>query len=150
MYNKHILQTNPKFQPQVMEVLCTESFSLKLRLQMTMCHNAHQTPPQFLRHRIAYNSQFFIQVQSCIRLARHNSGYSCKVQILFTKCTEAIHSASNASATILFTQHSDITGLQMQELTHLLHLIHLTSGTKFSGPHDNLLLFPDIRSCSAD
>jgi hypothetical protein len=93
-----------------------------------------------LRHRISYNSQLLIQIQLCICLSKHNSGYGSKAQILFTKiyrgisfCLECI-----CNDIVQFTQHSDITGSQLQQLIDQLHLIHQTSGTTLSGSHNNL------------
>jgi len=93
-----------------------------------------------LRHRISYNSQLLTQIQLCICLSRHNSSYGRKAQILFTKiyrgisfCLECVY-----NDIVHFTQHSDITGSQLQQLIDQLLLIHQTSSTTLSCSHNNL------------
>jgi hypothetical protein len=93
-----------------------------------------------LRHKISYNSQLLIQIQLCICLSRHNFGYGRKAQILFTKIYRGISFCFECVCNdiVQFTQHSDITISQLQQLIDQLLLIHQTSGTNLSGSHNNL------------
>ncbi len=93
-----------------------------------------------LRHRISYNSQLLTQIQLCICLSRHNSGYGSKAQILFTKMYRdiLICLAYVCNDIVQFTQHSNIIGSQLQQLIDQLHLINQTSGTTLSSSHKNL------------
>jgi hypothetical protein len=70
------------------------------------------------RHRISYNSQLLTQIQLCISLTRHNFGYGNKVQTLFTEIYRCISLCLECVCNdiVQFTQHSDITGSQLQQL----------------------------------
>ncbi len=65
---------------------------------------------------------------------------AAKLRFYSQKCTETYHSASHCVCNdiVQFTQHSDITGSQLQQLIDQLHLIHQTSGTTLSSSHNNL------------
>jgi hypothetical protein len=71
-----------------------------------------------LRHRISYNSQLLTQIQLCISLTRHNSGYGSKAQTLFTEIYRCISFCLECVCNdiVQFPQHSDITGSQLQQL----------------------------------
>ncbi len=79
-----------------------------------------------LRNKISYNSQLLTQIQLCISLSKHNSGYGSKAQITFTEIYRCISLCLECVCNdiVQFTQHSDITGSQLQQLIDQLHLVH--------------------------
>jgi hypothetical protein len=123
-------------------------------LDVGQTHPVHHDPefrPQcprdasmVLRHITSNNSQLFPQIQSYIRLSRHNSGHAYQTQIFHSKLHRDISfGLANICVKIVqVAQHLDITDSQLLKPTDHPHLVLRTSGSTLIGSHNNLASTP--------